>query len=72
MTIGKDVTLVLGGVAFDNTNERVEYGAGSVVARREINFFDHYRAEDVVFEPVGDEDHEIFKIRGYKPVLKTN
>jgi len=59
----------LGGEAFTKSSERVEYGCGSVVARKDINFFEHYRTENVVFEPAEESDHEIFKIRGYKPVL---
>lgn len=40
---------------------------GTLVARRKINFFDHFCEDIVEFEPVKDGDAEIFKIRGYKP-----
>lgn len=56
VTIGTEVTMVLGGEAFTTTNDRVEYGTGSLVARKEINFFDHYRDEKVVFVPTIEED----------------
>ena len=43
VVIKKNVSMVLGGPALDKINNKVEYGAGSVLARKEFNFFEHYR-----------------------------
>jgi len=57
---------VLGGDALSENKEFLGVD-GTLIARSKVNFFDHYSAELIEFEPVVQGDPEIFQIRGYKP-----
>jgi len=63
--IAKCTSMVLGG----NPNLPNELTvAGTVIARKQLNFFDHFTEESIDFLPVkAGEAEEIYLIRGYKP-----
>lgn len=65
--IGAQATLLLANDALDHINDDWLFNAGTCVARRKFNFFDHVEDDLTVFVPTTDTDNEVFKIRGYKP-----
>jgi hypothetical protein len=66
VSISAQSTVVLGGDALADPTSDLKID-GTLVARKKVNFFDHFEEEKVVFEPVEADDNEIMQIRGYKP-----
>jgi UDP-sugar pyrophosphorylase len=64
--ISAESSVVLGGDALANPTADLKID-GTLVARKQINYFDHFSEEKIVFEAVEESDNEIVKIRGYKP-----
>lgn len=58
--ISKDCSMILGKDALKDRSEYVEFGPGTVIARRKFNFFDHFDEDSVIFEPVEEKDNEIY------------
>ena len=65
--IKNDVSMILGKDALKDRSDNLEFGMGTVIARRKFNYFDHYEEDSIVFEHVEEKDNEIYQIRGYKP-----
>ena len=65
--IARCTSMVLGGDALPQQPKELTI-AGTVCARRQLNFFDHFSEEEIQFVPVkSGEAEEVYLIRGYKP-----
>ena len=65
VNISAQSSVVLGGDALAEPTPDLKID-GTLVARKKINFFDHFTEDKILFEPVEAGDDEILQIRGYK------